>query len=416
MSSGRQRSKKRREEQKPIYVEAPKTIDYSNFDFTIQHTSKTSKAQVGTLKTPHGSIQTPNFIFCGTKASIKNLTPDAMREAQTDIILANTYHCMIQPGADLVEKMGGLHEFMQWDGPMMTDSGGFQIFSMGFGSIADEIKGRGKSREKSILKITEDGARFRSYWDGTEINLTPELSIDVQRKLGADLIYQLDECTAYHHDKAYTESSMHRSHRWGDRCLVEFDKHNDGKQALYGIVQGGIYKDLRDLSVQHLHERPYFGTAIGGCLGATDEEMCEIVSWCMEDVPQGRPVHLLGIGRIQDVFSFVRLGITTFDCVSPTRIARHGWALMKGTPDQKLNLRNAQFKDDADPIDARIDCSASQNYSRAYIHHLLKSGELLGLQLLSLHNVAVMNTLMREIREAIKTDTLDELEKEWIPS
>ena len=224
-------------------------LSYPNFAFDVEHRDSKTRARVGKLTTPHGTIETPNYIFCGTKGAIKNLSPSQMREAKTDIILGNTYHLMIQPGAELVHKMGGLHKFNRWDGPMMTDSGGFQIFSMGHGSVADEIKGRNKgNRGTSLLKITEEGAKFKSYWNGEDLLLTPESSIDIQRKLGADMIYQFDECTAYHVERDYTAKSMERSHRWGDRSLAEFERGHSGAQALYGIVQGGVYEDLRAIS------------------------------------------------------------------------------------------------------------------------------------------------------------------------
>jgi queuine tRNA-ribosyltransferase len=406
----------RKKKSAPIVVQPPQTLDYPNFAFDILHKDADSAARVGRLKTPHGTIETPNYIFCGTKASIKNLSPQQMREAQTDIILGNTYHLMIQPGADLIEKMGGLHEFTQWKGPMMTDSGGFQILSMGHGTIADEIKGRNKGqREKSLLKITEEGAKFRSYWQGEILNLTPESSMQIQRKLGADLIYQFDECTAYHDDRAYTELAMERSHRWGDRCLKEFERTHDGKQALYGIIQGGVYPELRARSIDYVMDRPYFGVAVGGCLGGSEEEMKDVVSWCMEDQARHtRPVHLLGIGRIADVFSFVRMGIDTFDCVTPTRIARHGMALIKGMPGERINLKNSRYRDDPEPLDPSSDLPFSRDYSKAYIHHLFKVSELLGIQIVAQHNVTVMNRLMREVRAAIKTGTLNSLEKEWL--
>lgn len=389
-------------------------LDYPNFAFEILHRDPDSRARVGRLTTPHGTIETPNYIFCGTKGAIKNLSPRQMREAKTDIILGNTYHLMIQPGAELVAEMGGLHEFNRWDGPMMTDSGGFQIFAMGHGSVADEIKGRNKSRVKSLMDISEEGARFKSYWNGEDLMLTPEKSIDVQRKLGADLIYQFDECTAYHVDRAYTEESMHRSHRWGDRSLAEFERGHDGRQALYGIVQGGVYNDLRTESCAWTKDRPFFGTAIGGCLGGSTEEFYEITGWCMPQIHQERPVHLLGIGAIPDIFNCVRMGIDTFDCVSPTRIARHGWALAKGVPGNRINLRNARYRNDPEPLDGESDLPASRDFSRAYIHHLLKVGELLALQIVAQHNVSVINRLMREVRAAVRAGTLDSLEKEWL--
>lgn len=405
----------RRKAAKHIIVDPPQRLDYPGFGFDILHDDPNSKARVGRLTTPHGVIETPNYIFCGTKGAIKNLSPMQMREAQTDIILANTYHLMIQPGADLVEKMGGLHNFNRWDGPMMTDSGGFQIFSMGHGSVADEIKGRNKSREASLLKITEEGARFRAYTDGRMITLTPEGSMDIQRKLGADLIYQFDECTAYHVDRDYTAKSMDRSHRWGDRSLVAFEKTHDGRQALYGITQGGVYEDLRAASCEWLNDRPFFGQAVGGSLGGSEDEMYEVVNMCMTRLRPERPTHLLGIGRIIDVFNFVRLGIDTFDCVSPTRIARHGWALQRGNPEERINLRNAKFRDDPEPLDPSLGIPASSEFSKAYIHHLIRSGEMLGMQIVAQHNVAVINRLMREVRAAIRNGTLDALQQEWLP-
>ena len=392
-------------------------MDYPNFEFRIRAQDAASRARLGTLVTPHGAIETPNYIFCGTKASIKNLSPAQMREARADIMLANTYHLMIQPGADLVQKMGGLHKFSGWDGPMLTDSGGYQIFSMQHGGVADEIKGRtkGQKRGKSLLKISEEGATFKSYMDGSEFFISPERSMDFQRKIGADLIVAFDELTAYHDDRTYTARSMERTHRWEDRCLTQFEKTHDGAQALYGVIQGGVYQDLRQQATEYTKDRPFFGTAVGGCLGGSEEEMREVVAWCMDHVHPLRPVHLLGIGRVRDVFAFVRMGIDTFDCVMPTRIARHGMALLRGHPDERINLKNARFRDDPEPLDATMDIPASNMYSKAYIHHLLKAGEMLATQILTQHNVAVINRLMREIRAAVPDGKLDSLEREWIP-
>ncbi len=392
-----------------------KNIEYPNFGFKVTHKSEKNGARVGIIQTPHGEIETPNYIFCGTKASIKNLSPAQMNEAQTDIILANTYHLMIQPGADLVEKMGGLHKFMNWDKPMLTDSGGFQVFSMGHGTCADEIKGRNTTAKKeSLLKITEDGAVFKSYHDGAKLKLNPEISMELQRQLGADLIMQMDECTAYQVTRDYTAKSMEMSMRWGDRSLDAFDKTHNGAQGLYGIIQGGVYHDLRKISADYVASRPFFGTAVGGCLGGSDDEMYGILKAIEPLNHPNRPIHFLGIGRMKDVFQSVRYGIDTFDCVMPTRIARHGMALIKGAENERINLVNAKFKDDPEPLDASMDIACSRDYSKAYIHHLLKAGEMLAHQILSQHNVAVINQLMREVRDAIKRDTLDALEKEWI--
>jgi queuine tRNA-ribosyltransferase len=392
--------------------------DYPNFSFDIIKRDPKSLARLGRLKTPHGVIETPNYIFCGTKATVKNMSPAQLKEARTDIILSNTYHLMVQPGADLVERMGGLHQFMGWDGPMLTDSGGFQVFSLGEGTMANEIKGKsGKGYDnKSLISISEEGCVFKSYYDGRKITLTPELSMEYQRKLGADLIMQFDECTPYHVDKDYTAHSMEMSIRWGDRCLTEFNAKDNGAQALYGIVQGGVYPDLRRFSSEYTKDRNFFGTAIGGCLGGSDAEMYDVVSTSVPYIHQERPVHFLGIGRIKDVFTFVRLGIDTFDCVIPTRLARHGAAYVKGTPNETINLKNACYRTDESPLDESVGIPASQSFSKAYIHHLLKANELLASQILSQHNIATINMLMREVRTAIANGSLDNLEKEWLPN
>jgi len=386
-----------------------------SFAFDIIHKDPNSYARTGRYTTPHGAIETPNFIFCGTKASVKGLSPKQLRDAGTDIILSNTYHLMLSPGADLVAEMGGLHRFMGWDGPMFTDSGGFQIFSLGHGGVADEIKGKSQSkRAKSILKITEEGAEFKSYLDGRKFFLTPEGSTDIQRKLGADLIVQLDECTPYHVDKDYTARSMEMSMRWGDRSLAEWKRGDDGRQKMYGIIQGGVYEDLRRISCDWARDRDFFATAVGGSLGGSKQQMYDVVEMCAPMLHPKRPVHLLGIGSFIDIFTNVRFGMDTFDCVHPTRIARHGWALAKGAPKERMNLRNAAFVNDQDPVDSTCTCYTCQNHSRGYIHHLFRAGEFLGMQLLSIHNVATMNRLMRDVRQGIGSGTLDQIQKEWV--
>lgn len=384
------------------------------FAFAVAARDPASHARTGRLTTPHGTIETPAFLFCGTKASVKGVGPEALRAAGTDIILANTYHLMIQPGADTVAALGGLHRFMGWDGPMLTDSGGFQIFSMGHGSVADEVKGRRRQdRPATLIRITEEGARFRSYLDGRALFLSPEASIDIQRQLGADLIVQLDECTPFHVDRDYTARSMEMSMRWGDRCVAQHARHDDGRQALYGIIQGGVHPDLRRESTEYTRDRPFFGTAVGGSLGADKAQMREVVSYCTPYWHPDRPVHLLGIGGIGDIFAGIRLGIDTFDCVSPTRVARHGWALVKGAKGERINLRNARFRQDPEPIDRDCPCTTCATFSRAYLQHLLKAQEPLALTLVSVHNIATMTRLMREIRAAIGNGGLDALEREW---
>lgn len=393
------------------------------FDFHILKKSHKNKARCGLLTTPHGQVETPAFIFCATKAAIKGLSPLDMKEANTQIILSNTYHLMIQPGADVVAHHGGLQKFTGWGGPMLTDSGGFQIFSLGHGSVASEIKGKRQNhRPKTLLKISEEGAVFKSYLDGKIHFLTPEESMRIQMALGADLIVVLDECTPFHVDKTYTENSMHLSHRWAKRCLKTFDDMTTGKQALYGIVQGGIYTDLRRKAALFVSEQPFFGHAIGGSLGADQDQMHDVVAMTMDHLTSERPVHLLGIGGISNIFNGVAQGIDTFDCVHPTRLARHGGALVQavhwkkedGTPREHINLRNATYRLDERPIDDTCLCRTCKTFSRGYLHHLLKAQEMLAHTAITFHNVFFMNRLMAAIRHAIQEDRLHEEKARWV--
>ena len=377
-----------------------------SFSFTYHQPNPNTRARLGKITTPHGVIETPAFIFCATKAAIKGLTPQQMREAGTQIILSNTYHLMLQPGSEIVAHHGGLHKFTGWDGPMLTDSGGFQIFSLGNGSVAQEIKGNRQfteGKKKTLLKITEEGAAFKSYLDGSRHLLTPEKSIQVQRGLGADLILVLDECTPFHVDKYYTGKSMEMSHRWAVRSLAEFNRHDNGMQALYGITQGGVYEDLRKESCDFVNSQPFFGHAIGASLGATKDQMAEVVEIAMKQLVPGRPVHLLGIGGVEDIYRGVAQGVDTFDCVYPTRVARHGGALVRQGDEKRdhLNLRNAKYKLDQEPIEDGCDCSTCKTFSRGYIYHLLKAQEVLAIQLITMHNVRFMNRLMEDIRQSI---------------
>lgn len=391
--------------------------NYPNFSFVTSSRDPQSSAHTGTLSTPHGSIETPNFIFCATKAAIKAVSIDQVRTAGADIILSNTYHLLLQPGADIIARHGGLHKMMNWDRPMLTDSGGFQIFSLGHGGVAQEIKGnRGTTLPKTLLKIDEEGATFRSYVDGSVHQLTPEISIDVQRKLGADLILVLDECTPFHSSKDYTARSMELSHRWARRSLAEFDRGADGSQALYGIVQGGVHEDLRRESASFVAEQPFFGQAVGGSLGGNKEQMMAVVEMTMRHLNPNRPTHLLGIGGIGDIWHGVAAGIDTFDCVHPTRLARHGGALVqpwKNEGKEHLNLKNARFKDDTSPLDPESDFPFSRDYSKAYIHHLLKAKEALGGIILTLHNISFMTRLAACIRKSIQNGSFPEERKRW---
>lgn len=390
------------------------------FSFKYYHPNQNSKARLGELNTPHGTVQTPAFIFCATKAAIKGLHPEQMKEEKTQFILANTYHLMLQPGPEIIEQAGGLHKFMGWNGPMLTDSGGFQIFSLGHGSVASEIKGKRMSnRPQTLLKITEEGAKFKSYIDGKMHFLTPERSIQVQKMLGPDFVVVLDECTPFHVDKKYTKNSMNMSHRWATRSLIEFQKHDNGMQKLYGIIQGGVYPDLRKESCDYVNSQDFFGSAVGGSLGADKKQMYDVVAMTTEILNKARPIHLLGIGGISDIFNGVENGIDTFDCVHPTRLARHGGALAR--PENRddhlkehINLNNSRFKDNFSPIEDDCTCYTCKNHSKAYIHHLLKAKELLAASLLTIHNVNFMNRLMSAIREAIKNNNLAQEKKRWI--
>lgn len=394
----------------------------SNNQFSFKISKQTrGAARLGRLETPHGSVETPAFIFCATRAGMKSLTAEQLKACHTQIILSNTYHLMLQPGSEVVRHFGGLQKFMGWHGPMLTDSGGFQIFSLGHGSVADEIKGRRRNLgNKALLSINEDGACFRSYINGQKYHLTPEESIRIQHNLGADLIVVLDECTPYHVDKAYTHASMERSHRWALRSLATHQALDDGTQKLYGIIQGGIYPDLRRMSCDFVNTQPFFGHAIGGSLGADKTQMAEVVALTMSYLSKDRPVHLLGIGGIQDIFAGVLQGIDTFDCVHPSRVARHGGALVKPwnrsehyITREHLNLKNSQYRLDDYPIEPDCHCFTCQNYSKGYLYHLFKTEEAVAFTLVSQHNAYFMNDLMTKIREAIASDGLMEMINLW---
>ena len=394
------------------------------FSWSIKHRLNKSKARTGLISTPHGDIHTSAFIFCATKAALKSFTTQSAKLNNTQIILSNTYHLMLQPGSNIIAKHGGLHKFIGWDGPMLTDSGGFQIFSLGNGSVADEIKGRkiNTNTRKTLISINEEGAIFKSYVDGSNLLLSPEKSIQVQRDLGADLIVVFDECTPFNVDKDYTYKSMLRSHRWAVRSINSFNSQNmyksnqgsAGLQEIYGIIQGGIHKDLREESIDfNLNKINTFGIAIGGSLGSSKKEMQEVVNFTSSKLNENRPVHLLGIGDPVDIWSFVEKGIDTFDCVSPTRLARHGSALVKGKKN-KINLKNSKYKNDLQPIDTNCSCYTCKNFTLAYLYHLFAAEELLALQLITNHNIFFMNKLMQEIREAIISNNYEDKKKEWL--
>ena len=397
-------------------------MDKFNFITTHIH----NKSRTGIISTPHGDIHTPAFIFCATKATMKGITAQQMKAAKCQIILSNTYHLDIFPSSEKVAQMGGLQKMTGWNGPMLTDSGGYQIFAMGHGSVSQEIKGKKKRWAPTLLKITEDGATFRSYYDNSKKFLTPEKSIQIQKNLGADIILVLDECTPYNVSKEYTEASMERSHRWSLRSIAEYKRLGIEDQGLYGIIQGGTYPDLRERSIQFNNEQnDFFGIAVGGSLGSDKQTMYKTVEFTMAKIRKDKPVHLLGIGGLADIFHGVRHGIDTFDCVHPTRLARHGSALVKAKfwrnepsdykPKESICLVKGRFESDIKPIDEECGCETCQGgYTRAYIHYLFKQNETVVGTLVIIHNMFFMNSMMEAIREAIKVGNIDRVEDEWL--
>ena len=380
----------------------------------ILHRDAGSRARAGVLRTAHGEIRTPAFVPLATKATVKGLEAREVSALGYDMVLGNTFHLFLEPGADLIAHFGGLHDFMGWQHPIITDSGGFQVFSMGHGTVADEVKGRapvGPDRMGRVLAIEEEGVRFRSYIEGSERFMGPETSMEVQAKLGSDIALVFDECTPFNIDREYTARSTARTHRWLDRCLAWHDEHGPAGQIVYGIVQGGVYEDMRVESTQAVASRPVGGIAIGGSLGADKPQMYEVVGWstaALGDDP--RPRHLLGIGDIDDLIRGVELGIDTFDCAMPTRLGRHGVAIVPD-PERRwrVDLTAARHREDEAPIMEGCPCPAcSGGLSRGYLRYLVKNKELTGTRLLTLHNLAFIARLMARLRGAIAEGTLAE--------
>ncbi|HVC32141.1 MAG TPA: tRNA guanosine(34) transglycosylase Tgt [Chloroflexota bacterium] len=375
-------------------------------------------ARVGQLETPHGVVETPAFFPVGTQATVKTLTPDDLQAVGAQGILANTYHLFLRPGADLVEELGGLHSFMGWPHPIMTDSGGYQAFSLGLalehgvGKIAKMFPGNAEAptrpTRKRLARIGEDGVQFSSHLDGSQHLLTPETSIKVQQQLGADLILAFDECTSPLSDLGYTRAAMERTHRWAGRCL---DTWAADQQGLYGIVQGGAYHDLREQSGRFIGALPFFGLAIGGSLGRSKDDMHDVLDWTIPLLPEDKPRHLLGIGEPRDLFTCVERGIDTFDCVAPTRLARHGGLY---TASGRLNIRKAIYRDDPAPIEEGCACQTCQGFSRAYLRHLFVADEILGYRLATVHNLHFILTLMARLRQSIVDGTFVEVKREFL--
>src|SRR5262245_47866721 len=372
--------------------------------FEIRTRDGASRARTGTLKLAHGEVRTPAFVPLATKAVIKTLEVREAAELGFDMVLGNTFHLFLTPGHELIRDFGGIHGFMRWDRPVITDSGGFQVFSMGHGAVADEIKGRGTGdRAGAILKIEEQGVTFRSYLDGSTQFMGPETSMEVQAALNSDIALVFDECTPFHGGRDYTARSTERTHRWLDRCLAWHEANAPQWQVVYGIVQGGVEEDLRRESAQAVAARGTGGIAIGGTLGEDKDQMFEVVRWAMEELPQERPVHLLGIGEVDDLVRGVELGIDTFDCAMPTRIGRHGMAVVPDPEHRwRVDLSKARWKEADEPVLEGCPCPACEyGYSRAYVHYLLKAKEHTAMRLLTIHNLAYLQRLMAELRDAI---------------
>jgi len=346
---------------------------------------------------------------------VRSLQSGEVAELGYDMVLGNTFHLFLNPGHERIAALGGLHEFMAWRRPIITDSGGFQVFSLGHGTVADEIKGRRAQpgRHSRILEISEDGVRFRSYIDGSERFMGPETSMQIQAALGSDIALAFDECTPFHAGRDYTEASMHRTHRWLERCVAWHADNAPPGQVLFGIVQGGVERDLREASAAATVAAGTPGIAIGGSLGADKDQMREVVGWAIEALPDERPRHLLGIGDVDDIVYAVGAGIDSFDCATPTRMARHGTALV---PDPRhrwrLDVRSPKNADSAEPLQSDCACEACTNHTRAYLHYLSRAGELTAVRLLTLHNLTFMKTLMTRLEEGIRSGTYDQVADE----
>lgn len=360
--------------------------------YELIKTCKQTGARLGRLHTPHGVIETPIFMPVGTQATVKAMTPEELKEIGSQIILSNTYHLYMRPGHDLIERAGGLHKFMNWDKPILTDSGGFQVFSLG-----------------PLRKIKEEGVEFRSHLDGSKHFLSPEKATEIQNALGSDIIMAFDECAPYPADRQYVKNSLERTTRWLERCKAAH-KYPE-KQALFGIVQGGMYKELREQSAKEITAIDLPGYAIGGLsVGEPKDMMYEVLDYTVPLLPEDKPRYLMGVGSPDDLLEGVLRGIDMFDCVLPTRIARNGTAM---TSQGKVVVRNASYAEDFTSLDPECDCYTCKNYTKAYLRHLIKCNEILGARLLTIHNLHFLLKTMENVREAIKEDRLLDYKKDF---
>lgn len=391
-------------------------MEKENF-FKIIHQYK--KSRLGVLTTPHGEVNTPAYVFAGTTANVRTLTPEELEELGVQIIIANTYHLHINPGEDVIKKFQGIHKFMNFERTIMTDSGGFQVFSLGkgrkygVGKIGSKPEDKPKSINRSLTKITEDGVYFNSHIDGKKMFIGPKESMKIQSDIGADIIFTFDELTSPFDSYEQVKEALKRTNRWQDIALQKFNK----KQALFGIIQGGIYEDLRRESAQYVNSQKFSGFGIGGIVGANKLEMGQILDWVLEELDE-RPKHFLGMGDVDDVFIGVEKGIDLFDCVHPTRLGRRGTVMQKpplGNSKNKwrYHIKNANNKKSNLPLDKKCTCKVCKTYTRAYIRHLYISKEQLASRLITYHNVAFFTDLMEKIRFSIKDNSFDKLKNSW---
>lgn len=374
----------------------------SYFKFEIRKRSAKSRARIGKIFTPNGIINTPNFVPVATNGTLK-LIDNVQANNIADLIFCNTYHLIINPGTEVVRKAGGLHKFINRNRPIITDSGGFQVFSLAYGSIKEELKSSGKKKNNnSVIKISEEGVLFRSYKDGSKIMLTPESSIIAQKDLKADIIIPFDELPPYHFDLNKLKKSLDRTHRWQERSLKEHLK-DPNNQAIYSVIHGSIDKNLRKKSIEFLNNLPFNGNAIGGSLGKNKKEMFELLDYIMPIIPEEKPNHLLGIADLESIGYLIKLGIDTFDSCYPTKAARHGQIF---TNFGDIKIHQSKYKLKFEPLDRNCNCYTCQNYTTAYIHHLFKAHEFTGLSLASIHNLYHMNKLFENYRKLIEQDLI----------
>lgn len=377
--------------------------------FELKKTDSRTRGRLGIVKTPHGEIQTPIFMPVGTAATVKAMRPEQVEELGAQIILSNTYHLYLRPGHDVVREAGGLHKFMNWEKPILTDSGGFQVFSLG-----------------AMRKIKEEGVHFRSHIDGSKHMISPEKSIEIQHSLGSDIMMAFDECAPYPADRDYVKNSMDRTTRWLKRCKEYHDRYCEElggesqalgqgvNQSLFGIQQGGMYKDLRIEHMKQIAELDLPGYSVGGLsVGEPKEIMYDVMDECVDIMPKNKPRYLMGVGSPDCLFEGVERGIDMFDCVLPTRIARHGMAM---TSQGRVNIKNAKYERAFEPLDPNCDCYTCRNYSKAYLRHLFKSEEILASMLMTNHNLHFLVNTMTEIRKALDEDRFLEYKKEFYDS